>query len=67
VKEWKKVDYFADGVIYACGNEYKVVIPGKPDIYFEVKAQEVRWCRTTGKRNPTGWKEDRLESNTPAC
>ena len=48
MKEWKKVDYFAEGVIYACGNERKIVTPGKPDIYFEVKPKEVRWHGNTG-------------------
>jgi len=53
VKEWRKVTCFADGVIYTCGNKRKIVIPGKPDFYYEVKTQEVRWYRPTSIRNPT--------------
>ena len=48
MKKWKKVDYFAEGVIYACGNQRKIVTPGKPDVYFEVKGEEVRWHATGG-------------------
>lgn len=59
VKEWKKVDYFADGVIYACGNEGKIVIPGQPDICFEVKDQEVRWRRNTDDGKPIRLKKDK--------
>ena len=38
MKEWKKFDYLADGVIYACGNKRRIVIPGNPVIYYEPKA-----------------------------
>ena len=46
MKEWKKVDYFANGVIYTCGNKRKIVIPGNLDIYYEVKTQEARVVQT---------------------
>ena len=52
MKAWKKVDYFVDGVIYACGQQRKIVTPGDPDIYYEVEAQEVRWHRLASKGNP---------------
>ena len=53
MKEWKKVAYFANGVIYTCGNKRKIVIPGNLDIYYEVKTQEARWYRPASIRNPT--------------
>ena len=37
---WKKVCYFADGVIYACGDRRKVVLPEQLDVYYELKVQE---------------------------
>ena len=56
---WKKVGYFADGVIYACGRQRKIVTPGNPDIYYEVKAQEVRWYRYTAAGKSIGLNKDK--------
>ena len=43
VKEWQKVGYFADGVVYACGKDHKIVIRGCPVIYYEMDTKKVWW------------------------
>ncbi|MFC2001196.1 hypothetical protein ACFLUZ_01680 [Chloroflexota bacterium] len=52
MKEWKKVTFFADGVIYACGNKRKIVTSGNTAVYYELKGQDVRWYQnpSDGKR-----------------
>lgn len=57
---WKKVDCFAEGVIYACGNRRKIVSPGKPDIYYELGAHEVRWYRNSSDDELTGLRKDEI-------
>ena len=61
MKEWKKVDCFADGVIYACGNKRKIVTSGTIAIYYEIKGQQVWWYRPASIRNPNRQKNHRLK------
>ena len=63
MKEWKKVNCFADGVIYACGNKRKIVTPGNPAVYYEVEGLEVRLYRPASIGNPTMQKNHRLEGS----
>ena len=56
MKEWKKVNCFADGVIYACENKRKIVTPGNPAVYYEVEGLAVRWYRPTSIGNPNNCK-----------
>ncbi|MGD9118544.1 MAG: hypothetical protein PVJ08_07440 [Dehalococcoidia bacterium] len=53
MKKWKKVSNFAGGVIYASGNERKIVLPNCRDIYFTLDNQAVRWHPDRGGNNPT--------------
>lgn len=48
MKEWKKVTIFAEGVIYARGNERKVVLPGNNAVYYNV-SREKSYTRSTVK------------------
>jgi hypothetical protein len=48
--KWKKVGYFADGVVYAHGNRRKVVLHHSPDVYFELDTKKVWWAQ--GTRHP---------------
>ncbi len=61
MKEWKKVDCFADGVIYACGNKRKIVTSGNSAVYYEIKGLEVHWYRPTSIGNPDRQKNHKLE------
>ena len=58
---WMKVCCFADGVIYAWGNKRKVVIPGNLDVYYEAKAQEIRWYRPASIHKASRETDHRLE------
>ncbi len=52
MQEWEKVDFFADGVIYTCGNKRKIVTSGTIAIYDEIKGQQVWRYRPMSIRNP---------------
>ena len=52
MKEWKKVDCFAGGVIYACGNVRKIVTPGNNTVYYEVEGLDIRWHSPASTGNP---------------
>jgi hypothetical protein len=52
MKKWEKESSFANGVIYASGNERKFVLPNCPDIYFELDKKTVRWYPGSPINNP---------------
>jgi hypothetical protein len=52
MKKWKKVSNFAGGVIYASGNERKIVLPNCRDIHFTLDKQTVRWHPDLDANNP---------------
>jgi hypothetical protein len=52
VKKWKKVSNYANGAIYASGDERKIVLPDCPDIYLELNMKTVRWYPDSGVNNP---------------
>ena len=52
MKKWAKLSCFANGVIYASGNERKIVLPNCPDIYFELDKKTVRWYPSSTPNNP---------------
>jgi hypothetical protein len=52
MKRWKKVSNYANGVIYAAGNERKIVQPNCPDIYLELDKKTVRWYPDSGLNYP---------------
>ncbi|MBA7481244.1 hypothetical protein ES707_16714 [subsurface metagenome] len=62
MQEWEKVDFFADGVIYTCGNKRKIVTSGTIAIYDEIKGQQVWRYRPTSIRNPSRQKNNRPEA-----
>jgi hypothetical protein len=47
MQKWKKVGYWAGGIVYASGNIRKVIMPRKPDIYFEMDTNKVWWNQDT--------------------
>ena len=59
MKRWKKISDFANGVIYASGNERKIVLPNCPDIYFELDKNTVRWYPDSKINNPIKTKKVR--------
>lgn len=71
MKEWKKVGYFADGVIYVCGNKRKIITSGNLAVYYEVKGLEIQWYKPANIDNPNRQKKHRLEgrlrSKTPGA
>ena len=40
MKEWKKIGYLAEGIIYTCGNKRRISILGNRDIYYEITNHE---------------------------
>jgi hypothetical protein len=40
MKEWKKITSFAEGVIYARGNERKMLLPGNSAVYYKVNREK---------------------------
>lgn len=47
MQKWKKAGYFADGIVYASGNKRKLVMPCKPDIYFDLDTKKIWWNPNT--------------------
>jgi len=58
VKEWQKVGYYRQGVVYALGNERKVVIPNCPVIHLKLDTKEVWWYRNTNRSKTIGSSKD---------
>lgn len=50
MKQWKRIGNYAQGTIYARGDERKLVIPNCPVIYYELDTQKV-WWDTNNVRN----------------
>ena len=44
MRSWKKTDYFAGGIIYACGDLRKIVINGNKTITYKVSDMKI--CET---------------------
>ncbi|HEY98339.1 MAG TPA: hypothetical protein G4O16_09205 [Dehalococcoidia bacterium] len=57
MKEWKKVCDFANGIVYASGNQRKLVIPNHPDIFFKLDTKEIRWNPSTFNGEAMGQKK----------
>ena len=60
MKEWRKIGYLAEGIIYACGNKRRISIPGNRDIYYEVTNHE-GWHSITGTDSGNGQRKARLK------
>ena len=52
MKVWQEVCHFGDGIVFACGNERKLVIPNCPVIYFNTDTKKVRWRPSTSNSKP---------------
>lgn len=66
MKEWQKIGYLGDGVIYACGNKRKVITHANPAIYYELKGCEIRWYQPRKASNREGFSNEQAGSHGSA-